>query len=305
MPQLPPAIPAPMPFRSPSRAPLVALALAAAGAAGIAYWQYTARTEAAAAVASAQDALKKTQAKNVALAAEKAQLESDKAQLESDKAALEAAKAELSKNVQLKEGELAALQGTYDRFRDKMKDEIAHGDIHLEQTGGKLRVGLVDKLLFDSGEAEISKRGEKVLLRLGEVLASIPDKQVQVSGHTDRTPITGKLVERYPTNWELSTARATQVVRFLAEKAEVPPQRLVASGHGEYQPIASNKSPTGRARNRRIEILLTPLLAPKTIAKAKLMAAVEKQADKSGDKKAKKKTDADRLADRDSKKKHK
>lgn len=309
MPQLPPAIPAPVPFRSPSRAPLVVVALLAAGAGGIAYWQYTARTEAAAAVAQAKEELKKAQAKNAALAAEKAQLESDKAELESDKAALEAAKAELSKSVQVKEGELAALQGTYDRFRDKMKDEIAHGDIHLEQSGGKLRVGLVDKLLFDSGEAEISKRGEAVLMRLGEVLASIPDKQVQVAGHTDRTPITGKLVERYPTNWELSTARATQVVRFLAEKAEVPPQRLVATGHGEYQPIASNKNPAGRARNRRIEILLTPMLAPKTIGKAKLLAAVDKKAakdaDKSGDKKVNKKADAERLADQAGKKKRK
>jgi chemotaxis protein MotB len=309
MPQIPPPVPVHAPFRSPSRTPLVVLGLAAVGAAGIAYWQYSARTEAVAAVADAKQELKKEKAKSAALEAEKAALEAEKGQLESDKAGLEAAKAELSKSVQVKEDELAALKGTYDKFREKMKDEIAHGDIHLEQTGGKLRVGLVDKLLFDPGEAEISKRGEQVLLRLAEVLAGIPDKQVQVSGHTDRTPITGKLVERYPTNWELSTARATQVVRFLAEKADVPAQRLVATGHGEYQPIASNKTPAGRARNRRIEILLTPLLAPKTIAKSKLMAAVErraaKESDKAGDKKAGKKPEADKPADKGGKKKSK
>jgi chemotaxis protein MotB len=88
-------------------------------------------------------------------------------------------------------------------------------------------------------------------------------------------PINSKLIEKYPTNWELSTARATQVVRFLAEKANLPPQRLVASGYGEFHPIASNKTPVGRAKNRRIEILLTPMLAPRTLSKAKLKAAIE------------------------------
>lgn len=280
MPQLPPPYPVPVPLRSPSRVPLVVLAVAAVLGLALAYSQYREHAQASAALATAKNEVKQEKAK-------RATLEAEKLQLEADKAELEAAKTELSKSVQLKDDELAALKGTYDRFREKLKDEIAHGDIHLEQTGGKLRVGLVDKLLFDSGEAEISKRGEKLLLRLAEVLASIPDKQVQVSGHTDREPIVGKLVERYPTNWELSTARATQVVRFLAEKADVPPQRLVASGYGEYRPIASNKTPAGRARNRRIEILLTPILAPKTIAKAKLRAAVEKQPEKASDKPAK------------------
>jgi chemotaxis protein MotB len=263
---------------------LVVLALAAVVAAALAYRQYREQTAASAALAEARQGLKQEKAKSAALEAQKVQLEAEKLGLENDKSELEAAKAELSKSVQLKEGELATLKGTYERFREKMKDEIARGDIRLEQSGGKLRVGLVDKLLFDSGEAEISKRGEQVLLRLGEILAGIPDKQIQVSGHTDRAPITGKLVERYPSNWELSTARATQVVRFLCEKANVPPQRLVASGHGEYQPIASNKTPTGRARNRRIEILLTPMLAPKTIAKSKLRAAAEKTPAKTSDK---------------------
>jgi chemotaxis protein MotB len=281
MPQLPPPYPVPVPvqLRSPSRVPLVVLAVAAVGGLVLAYTQYSERTQTSTALTAAKNEIKKEKAKSAAL-------EAEKLQAEADKAVLEAAKTELLKSVQVKDDELAELKGTYDRFREKLKDEIAHGDIHLEQTGGKLRVGLVDKLLFDSGEAEISKRGEKVLTRLAEVLASIPDKQVQVSGHTDREPIVGKLAERYPTNWELSTARATQVVRFLAEKANVPPRRLVASGYGEYRPIASNKTAAGRARNRRIEILLTPILAPKTIAKSKLKAAVEKKAEKASDKPA-------------------
>jgi len=203
------------------------------------------------------------------------ELEAQKTQLEADKEELEAAKAELSKNVEAKVGELNEVKGTYYSFQEKMKQEIDRGEINLEQTGGKLRVGLVDKVLFDPGEAEISKRGEGVLARVAEALAGIPDKQIQVSGHTDKMPINSKLIATYPTNWELSTARATQVVRFLAEKANLPPQRLVASGYGEFHPIASNKTPAGRAKNRRIEILLTPMLAPKTMSRAKLKAAVE------------------------------
>lgn len=271
-----------------SRLPLllVGVALAFVLASAIAYLQYRDGKKANALLGSAQQKLKAAQAKV-------AELESQNTQLEADKETLEAAKAELAKSVQAKEGELHQLKGTYDSFREKMKDEIARGDINLEETGGKLRVGMVDKILFDPGEAEISKRGEGVLARVAEALAGIPDKQIQVSGHTDKMPINGKLAEKYATNWELSTARATQVVRFLAEKAGVPPQRLVASGYGEFHPIASNKSPAGRARNRRIEILLTPMLAPRTMSKAKLEAAVEKQTGK----RAKGKPKADQATD--------
>lgn len=245
------------------------------------YYLYRGRENANVMAKNAEIELKTAQARITAL-------EDQKARLDADKDELLAAKAELSKSVQAKEGELAELKGTYDQMQDKMKAEIAQGDVRLEQSGGKLRVALVDKVLFDSGEAQISKRGEEVLARVAEVLAAIPDQQIQVSGHTDRTPITSKLVAQFPTNWELSVARATNVVRFLAEKANVPPQRLVASGYGEYQPVASNKTVAGRARNRRIEILLTPTLAPKNIAKSKLMAAASggegKEAAKTGDK---------------------
>ena len=196
--------------------------------------------------------------------------------LEAENAELTSAKADLSKEVEAKSGELAQLKGTYDKLEEKMKDEIAKGDISLSQDGGRLRVGLVDKILFDSGEAAVSKRGEEVLARVGAVLATIDDKQIQVSGHTDKTPISDKLATQFPSNWELSTARATNVVRFLSEKAGVPPQRLVASGYAEYHPIANNKTAAGRARNRRIEILLTPSLAPKAIDKGKLTAVAEK-----------------------------
>jgi chemotaxis protein MotB len=193
--------------------------------------------------------------------------------LEAEKGEAVAARDALAKSVEAKSSELAELKGTYDKLKDQMKEEIAKGDIQLTESGGKLRVGLVDKILFQSGEAHISKRGEDVLARVGSVLAKVEDRQILVSGHTDNAPISDKLKTQFPTNWELSTARATNVVRFLAERASVPADKLVASGYGEYQPIASNKNNAGKARNRRIEILLVPSLDPKRIASGKLKGA--------------------------------
>lgn len=182
--------------------------------------------------------------------------------LERENGELLARKTELSLDVAAKDAELARLKSTYDELEQRMQSEIERGDIKLTQVGGRLQVDLIDKILFDSGEATISKRGEEVLARVGAVLATVEDKQIQVSGHTDDSPPTDKIKDRFPTNWELSAARATNVVRFLEEKAKVRGQRLVASGHGQYRPVATNITATGRARNRRIEILLMPLIEP-------------------------------------------
>ena len=260
-------------LRPPSKAPWMLVGLLGAVGAGGGYHFYS---ELQQAKSETRAATEKAAANAAAAAAAQKELGDKVEKLEGEKAELATAKDDLSKEVEAKSGELAELKGTYDKLEDKMKDEIAKGDISLSQDGGRLRVGLVDKILFDSGEAAISKRGEEVLARVGAVLAAIDDKQIQVSGHTDRTPISDKLTAQFPTNWELSTARAINVVRFLSEKAGVPPQRLVASGYGEYHPIANNKTAAGRAKNRRIEILLTPSLAPKAIAKGKLTAVAEK-----------------------------
>jgi len=248
---------------------LLVLTLAGAGAGGYFLFQDLGKARGAASDAVSKLAVADVTQKELAGKIEK--LEAEKAELTTAKEGLSRDKEELSKDVQAKAGELAQLKGTYDKLEEKMKDEIAHGDIRLTQNGGRLQVDLVDKILFDSGEAVVSKRGEGVLTRVGAVLATIDDKQIQVSGHTDNHPLSEKAA--FPSNWELSAARAINVVRFLTEKASVPPERLIASGYGEYHPIASNKNAAGRARNRRIEILLTPSLDPKAIARAKLKAA--------------------------------
>lgn len=197
-----------------------------------------------------------------ALTAEKADLAQRLEKMEAEKADLLALRNELSLQVQSKEEELAKLQGTYQELEAKMKDEIAKGDIRLSQAGGRIKVDLVDKILFDVGDASISTRGAGVLSRVGAVLANVKDKKIQVSGHTDDLPISERLRDKYPTNWELASARASNVVRFLEEKANVPGRRLVAAAYGPWEPISSNASERGRARNRRIEIVLTPALAP-------------------------------------------
>jgi chemotaxis protein MotB len=257
---------APLALKPKSNGPWIVAFLALAGAGAGGYMLYQGRQHAR------EDATAATQRAQAA-EAEKTELAQKVEKLESEKTELATAKEELSKDVQAKTGELEQLKGTYDKLEDKMKDEIAKGDIRLSQSGGKLRVDLVDKILFDSGEAVISKRGEGVLSRVGAVLAAMDDKQIQVSGHTDSNPISDKLAPQFPTNWELSVSRAVNVVRFLEEKASVPAKNLTATGYGQHHPIASNKSAAGRARNRRIEILLTPSLDPKAIAKSKLRVA--------------------------------
>jgi chemotaxis protein MotB len=246
----------------PSRLPWVLFILALLALAVTAFFLLhrldSARTEAAGATAKMLDLQEKLAAQRTG----RAELEQRLERLEAEKADLLALKNELSRDVQAKADELSRLKSTFDELKDKMKAEIAKGDIRLSQAGGRLKVDMVDKVLFDSGEAEISKRGDEVLSRVGAILARIDDKQIQVSGHTDDSPISTRLVDKYPTNWELSATRATNVVRFLQEKAGVPARRLVAAGYGPYHPISSNANASGRSRNRRIEILLTPSLEP-------------------------------------------
>jgi chemotaxis protein MotB len=246
----------------PSRLPWVLLVLALA--AGLATSLFllrrneALRAEATSARATALDAgAKLTEAR-----ATVAHLQTELQLLEKDNTSLVATQHELASSVHVKEDELARLKETAEQLEQKMKAEIARGEIQLSQANGRLQVDLVDKILFDSGDAKISKRGEEVLARVGAVLSSVEDRQIQVAGHTDAAPISARLVDRYPSNWELSASRATNVVRFLEEKAHVPPKRLVASGYGPFHPLASNATPAGRARNRRIEILLTPSLDP-------------------------------------------
>ncbi|MFH2120562.1 MAG: OmpA family protein [Pseudomonadota bacterium] len=158
---------------------------------------------------------------------------------------------------QTKEVEVRKVSKTYEDLLSEMKSEIAQGQIAITELRGKLTVDVVDRILFDSGQTEIRPEGLGVLKRVVEILMTVTDKVIRVEGHTDSIPIGGALAKRYPTNWELSAARALNVTRFL-EKEGIDPALLSAVAFGEHQPIAENDTPEGRARNRRIAIILLP-----------------------------------------------
>jgi chemotaxis protein MotB len=264
----------------PSRTPWVLFVLSLAAGAAAAFWLLLRLDAARSDFAGAQSGLVDARAQVEKARAERAELEQRLEKIESEKADLLALKNELSRDVQAKEEELAKLKSTYDELQEKMKAEIEKGDIRLSQAGGRLKVDLVDQILFDVGDASVSKRGEEVLARVGAILARVEGKQIQVSGHTDDSPISKRLEDRYPTNWELSASRAINVVRFLEDRAKVPGRRLVAAAHSQFDPISTNASAGGRQRNRRIEILLTPALEAQPAAVAAVAPAKAKVAAK-------------------------
>ncbi|HMK39703.1 MAG TPA: OmpA family protein, partial [Bacteroidota bacterium] len=151
-----------------------------------------------------------------------------------------------------KEQEIDRLKATYDTLMASMKAEIDEGQVTITKLADRLSVSMVDRILFPSGESDITPAGLKVLQRVGDVLKNTENKVVRVEGHTDNVPISDRLAGKFPTNWELSTARASNVVRFLQEKVAIDPARLEAVGLSEYHPVAGNATEKGRAQNRRI-----------------------------------------------------
>jgi len=171
---------------------------------------------------------------------------------------LEAERAILAEEARRKAEALAAMEKTQEELRQRLQEEVSKGSVLISDQHGELVVDLLDKVVFDSGEAELNERGKAVLRQVGETLARVPDKVIQVTGHTDDLNISRRLVKRFPTNWELSTARATNVVRYLQDVVGVPGEKLIAAGMAEYRPIARNTTKAGRSRNRRIEVRLLP-----------------------------------------------
>ena len=146
---------------------------------------------------------------------------------------------------------------TYQDLLEKMKKEIAEGQVTISELKGKLTVNMVDAILFDTGKAEVKQEGLMVLEKVVSILKGETEKAIRIEGHTDDVPISGNLAIRFPTNWELSAARAINVTKFL-QKQGIDPDVLSAVAYGEYKPISDNETPEGRAMNRRIEIILIP-----------------------------------------------
>ena len=142
------------------------------------------------------------------------------------------------------------------KLEDQMRGELQSKDITISELQGKLTVNILDRILFDSGEAVLKSEGEKVLQQIANVLKQYPNRQIHVIGHTDNIPIKATARNRFPSNWELSTARANAAVRFLSETGGVDPRRLGSVGYGEFHPIADNSTSEGRAKNRRIALVV-------------------------------------------------
>ncbi len=177
------------------------------------------------------------------------------------KAELDKLKADLTKTQE----ELAALQQekkeavqAKSKLEEEMRAALQSKDITISDLQGKLEVNILDRVLFDTGKAEMKAEGADVLLRIANILTNHPNRLIHIIGHTDNIPIRAGANTKYPTNWELSTARALAAVRYLVEKANVDPHRLAAVGYGEYHPIADNTTEEGRARNRRIALVVLP-----------------------------------------------
>lgn len=161
--------------------------------------------------------------------------------------------AELQKTV---EQEKQAATQTQQSLEQEMRAALESKDVTISQLQGKLTVNILDRIMFDSGETVLKPDGETVLQKVANFLAQHPQLKIHVIGHTDNVPIRAGARSRFPSNWELSTTRATAAVRFLAEKAGVDPRRMGAVGYGEFRPIADNSAPEGRAKNRRIAITI-------------------------------------------------
>ncbi len=169
-----------------------------------------------------------------------------------------AEKARLEKERAAKEAEIQRLTQTHAELTKSLEAEIAKGDIKIKQVRDRLTINMVDRVLFDSGQSQVKPAGLQVLKQVSDILKKVTDKQIRIEGHTDNVPIGVKLRGRFPTNWELSTGRATSVVRYLIEEGGVDRANLLAVGYADTRPLAANDTEEGRTANRRIEIALYP-----------------------------------------------
>ena len=169
-------------------------------------------------------------------------------------------KLELNKKksvIQLQGKVIQLLDDTKKTIETSLKDQIAAQEIEVVEEDDQLKVIFVDKILFSSGSAQINERGMDLLQIMAGSLKGNPEQSIVVEGHTDNIPLSDSLKKRFPSNWELSTARASAVVRFFQEQGGIDPTRLSARGFSFYRPVASNDTEEGRHQNRRIEIILS------------------------------------------------
>ncbi len=174
---------------------------------------------------------------------------------------LQATLAARSKRVNELENALAAKDANMKRLKNAISKALTHFEgkgLTVEQRNGKVYVSMENKLLFQSGSWKVGTEGIKAVTQLGTVLAQNPEIKVLIEGHTDNDALKGK--GEIANNWDLSTKRATAIVAILQKNKNINPESLTAAGRSEYAPITSNDTAEGKAKNRRIEVILTPKL---------------------------------------------
>ena len=174
---------------------------------------------------------------------------------------IKALKQELEKRrsvIQLQGQVIQLLDDTKKTIETSLKDQIAAQEIEIVEIDDKLKVIFVDKILFNSGSVEITPGGKELLMVMAGSLRENKEQNIVVEGHTDDVPLGAALRKRFPSNWELSTARAAAVAHFFQQVGGIQPERLSARGYSYYRPVTSNETEAGRHQNRRIEIILGP-----------------------------------------------
>lgn len=220
-------------------------------------------------LAASYDALEKNSSTAIAENSKKnrellAQLEAKEQALAAENTRLKALKKQLEDRSN-RVAELEAVIAAKDKAMTDLKNAISRAltdfegkGLTVEQRDGKVYVSMENKLLFSSGSWAVGSEGRKAVQQLGAVLANNPDIAILIEGHTDNVPYKGN--SQLSGNWDLSTKRATAIVNILRENANINPENLTAAGRGEYAPVATNDTAEGKAKNRRIEVILTPKL---------------------------------------------
>ena len=181
-----------------------------------------------------------------------------KQQVTQDLAATEEALIVTSEELQATKIKAMTATVLYDKLVNNLANEVQSQQITIEQMQSGVNLNLPEGILFDSGSAAVKKSGQVVLHKLAKELWDVPYQTI-VAGFTDNVPISKRLQEQFPSNWDLAASRATNVVMFL-EESGIPKGQLVVVSLGENQPVASNDTAEGRAQNRRIEIRLRPVV---------------------------------------------
>ncbi len=194
------------------------------------------------------------------------------AKLEAKEKALAAEQARINKlmaDFQERSNRVAELEGVINAQTEnlkKLKETLSKAlnafegkGLTVEQKNGKVYVSMENKLLFQTGSWAVGTEGRKAVVEVGKVLGQNPDISVLIEGHTDNDKFAGAMGQ-IENNWDLSTKRATAIVNILSENKSINKQNLTAAGRGEYAPLATNETAEGKAKNRRIEIILTPKL---------------------------------------------